>query len=261
MSVNKQILFSGVTNQINIPINTDWEYLDVETDIVEFQDKAISQLLKTDKDFEVTRFVHADYQNRSDMNYEMYFYEGNGLTNINNWKMDYRADGFTTQEVYYYSNSFTNSFFKLDLYDSPIEAEQKNYLTIILPTQQGIRMSATMQTTQVFIRRPQFVLDYVGDKEGFFIYWLKKRTFLNINRFYMSAKFFNAKIGQFKRMMNRPQSSIQGDKYSFNSNEYFYYRVDLDYATHSYQVFDTYLATPQRVGGLVPIKWYEYVNP
>jgi hypothetical protein len=122
-------------------------------------------------------------------------------------------------------------------------------------------MSATMQSTDVFIRKPQFVLDYVGDKEGFFIYWLKKRNFLDISRFYMSAKFFNAKVGQFKRLMNRPQSSIQGNKYSFNSDEYFYYRVELDYDKHSYQVFDTYSLNPQRMGGLVPIKWYEYVNP
>jgi hypothetical protein len=175
--------------------------------------------------------------------------------------MDYRANGFTTQDVYYYSNSYTNSFFKLDFFDSPIESQQQNYLTVILPTQQGLRMSAFMQTTEVLIRKPQFVLDYIGDKEGFFLYWLKKRNFLDITRFYMSAKFFNAKTGQFQRMMNRPQASIQGNKYSFNSDEYFYYRVELDYVTQTYQVYDTYLPTPQRVGGLVPIKWYEYVNP
>ena len=149
----------------------------------------------------------------------------------------------------------------MDLYDSPIESQQKNYITIILPTQQGLRMSTQMQSTQVMIKKPQFVLDYVGDKEGFFIYWLKKRDFLDISRFYMTAKFFDGKTGQFVRMMNRPQSSVVGNKYAFDSNKYFYYRVDLDYLTHTYQVFDTYSVIPQRVGGLVPIKWYEYVNP
>ncbi len=262
MSVSRQILLSGtVNNQINIPINLDWEYLDVESDIIEFQDMAIEELLKTDKDFETTRFVHSVYENRTDINYEFYFFEGNGLSNQNNWKIDYRAEGFTTQEIYYYTNQFTNSFFKLDLYDSPIESQQKNYITIILPTQQGARMSTLMQSTQVLIRKPQFVLDYVGDKEGFFIYWLKKRDFLDISRFYMTAKFFDGKTGQFVRMMNRPQSSVVGNKYAFNSTDYFYYRVDLDYPTHTYQVFDTYSLVPQRVGGLVPIKWYEYVNP
>ena len=261
MNVSKQILYSGFTgNHINIPINLDWEYLDVDAEIKEYETSVVSELITTDNDFEVDRFFHADYNNKSEINYEFYFYEGSSLSNSANWKIDYRAEGFTTQDVYYYSNSFTNSFFKLDLYDSPIESQQENYITIILPTQQGLRMTTKMQTTDVQIRKPQFLLDYVGDKEGFFIYWLKKRNFLDISTFYMTAKFFDGKTGQFVRMMNRPQSTIQGNKFIFSSSEYFYYRVDMDYLTHSYKVYDIINPT-DRVGGTVPIKWYEYVNP
>jgi hypothetical protein len=261
MNVSKQILFSGFTNnRINIPINLDWEYLDVDSEIKEYETSILNELITTDKDFEVNRFFHADYDNKSEINYEFYFYEGGSLSNSSNWKIDYRAQGFTTQEVYYYANSFRNSFFKLDLYDSPIESEQENYITIILPTQQGLRMATKMQNTDVQIRKPQFLLDYVGDKEGFFIYWLKKRNFLDISTFYMTAKFFDGKTGQFVRMMNRPQSTIQGNKFIFSSSDYFYYRVDMDYLTHSYKVYDIVNPT-DRVGGTVPIKWYEYVNP
>jgi hypothetical protein len=261
MNVSKQILFSGFTNnRINIPINLDWEYLDVDSEIKEYETSILNELITTDKDFEVNRFFHADYDNKSEINYEFYFYEGASLSNASNWKIDYRAEGFTTQEVYYYANSFRNSFFKLDLYDSPIESEQENYITIILPTQQGLRMATKMQNTDVQIRKPQFILDYVGDKEGFFIYWLKKRNFLDISTFYMTAKFFDGKTGQFVRMMNRPQSTIQGNKFVFSSSDYFYYRVDMDYLTHSYKVYDIINPT-DRVGGTVPIKWYEYINP
>lgn len=261
MNVSKQILFSGFTsNRINIPINLDWEYLDVDSEIKEYETSILNELITTDKDFEVNRFFHADYNNKSEINYEFYFYEGASLSNVSNWKIDYRAQGFTTQEVYYYSNSFRNSFFKLDLYDSPIESQQENYITIILPTQQGLRMATKMQNTDVQIRKPQFILDYVGDKEGFFIYWLKKRNFLDISTFYMTAKFFDGKTGQFVRMMNRPQSTIQGNKFVFSSSDYFYYRVEMDYLTHSYQVYDI-INPNDRVGGTVPIKWYEYVNP
>jgi len=261
MSVSKQILFSGFTNnRINIPINLDWEYLDVDSEIKEYENSILNELITTDKDFEVNRFFHADYDNKSEINYEFYFYEGGSLSNSSNWKIDYRAQGFTTQEVYYYANSFRNSFFKLDLYDSPIESEQENYITIILPTQQGLRMATKMQNTDVQIRKPQFLLDYVGDKEGFFIYWLKKRNFLDISTFYMTAKFFDGKTGQFVRMMNRPQSTIQGNKFVFSSSDYFYYRVDMDYLTHSYKVYDI-INPNDRVGGTVPIKWYEYINP
>ena len=261
MNVSKQILFSGFTsNRINIPINLDWEYLDVDSEIKEYENSILNELVTTDKDFEVNRFFHADYDNKSEINYEFYFYEGASLSNASNWKIDYRAEGFTTQEVYYYANSFRNSFFKLDFYDSPIESQQENYITVILPTQQGLRMATKMQNTDVQIRKPQFLLDYVGDKEGFFIYWLKKRNFLDISTFYMTAKFFDGKTGQFVRMMNRPQSTIQGNKFIFSSSEYFYYRVDMDYLTHSYKVYDIINPT-DRVGGTVPIKWYEYVNP
>ena len=261
MNVSKQILFSGFTsNRINIPINLDWEYLDVDSEIKEYENSILNELITTDKDFEVNRFFHADYDNKSEINYEFYFYEGGSLSNSSNWKIDYRAQGFTTQEVYYYANSFRNSFFKLDLYDSPIESEQENYITIILPTQQGLRMATKMQNTDVQIRKPQFLLDYVGDKEGFFIYWLKKRNFLDISTFYMTAKFFDGKTGQFVRMMNRPQSTIQGNKFVFSSSDYFYYRVDMDYLTHSYKVYDI-INPNDRVGGTVPIKWYEYINP
>jgi hypothetical protein len=261
MSVSKQILFSGFTNnRINIPINLDWEYLDVDSEIKEYENSILNELITTDKDFEVNRFFHADYDNKSEINYEFYFYEGASLSNASNWKIDYRAEGFTTQEVYYYANSFRNSFFKLDFYDSPIESQQENYITVILPTQQGLRMATKMQNTDVQIRKPQFLLDYVGDKEGFFIYWLKKRNFLDISTFYMTAKFFDGKTGQFVRMMNRPQSTIQGNKFIFSSSDYFYYRVDMDYLTHSYKVYDIINPT-DRVGGTVPIKWYEYVNP
>ena len=261
MNVSKQILFSGFTsNRINIPINLDWEYLDVDSEIKEYENSILNELITTDKDFEVNRFFHADYDNKSEINYEFYFYEGGSLSNSSNWKIDYRAQGFTTQEVYYYANSFRNSFFKLDLYDSPIESEQENYITIILPTQQGLRMATKMQNTDVQIRKPQFLLDYVGDKEGFFIYWLKKRNFLDISTFYMTAKFFDGKTGQFVRMMNRPQSTIQGNKFVFSSSDYFYYRVDMDYLTHSYKVYDI-INPNDRVGGTIPIKWYEYINP
>jgi hypothetical protein len=157
----------------------------------------------------------------------------------------------------------------LDFYDTPDEKQQTNYLTIILPTQQGLTMEAQMQRTLVNIRKPQFVLDYVGDKEGFFIYWLKKRTFLDIDTFYMTAKFFNAKTGQFTKMMtgrgtnsieltNGPQSYISGNKYAFDNTQFLYYTVKLDYEKQTYQVFNTY---GQRLGTNLPIKWYEYVNP
>ena len=274
MSVNKiQLRRDAFTDkQLTIPVELKWDYLGLDMAIDEYEGEVITQVIGVGRDFEVTRFDHAPATGATDsteVNYEFYFYSGGSLDTLSNWRLDYRSEGFTTQEIYYYTNNYTNSFFKLDFYDTFDEKRQNNYITIILPTQQGLKMDAMMQRTPVTIKKPKFVLNYVGDKEGFFIYWLKKRNFLDIKTFYMTAKFYNAKTGQFTKMMtgkttdpldltNGPQALISGDKYSFDSTQYFYYRVELDYVNHTYQVFNT---KDQRVGTTIPIKWFEYVNP
>jgi hypothetical protein len=213
----------------------------------------------------------------TELNYEFYFYSGGSTNNINNWSDNYIAEGFSPQEIYYYSNNFSNSFFKLDLYDTLDEKRQKSYITIILPTQQGLKMSANMQTQIVEIKKPKFVLDYIGDKEGFFIYWLKSRDFLDITTFYMTAKFFNASNGQFTKMMagrypcdqsnlpislrdttNPSQGCFAGNTTKFDNAKHFYYTVNLDYETQTYQISNS---NGQRVGTTIPIKWFQYVNP
>ena len=272
MSVNKiKIPLDGfVDRQLTIPVQLTWDYLGLDQSIDEYESKVITEVIGVGRDFEVTRFAHAPQTGLTDdtqIKYEFNFYSGGSLDVSTNWKSNYQMEGFTTQEIFYYTNNFSNSFFKLDLYDNVDDKRQTNYVTIIIPTQQGLKMDAFMQTTPVTINKPSFVLDYVGDKEGFFIYWLKKREFLDISTFYMTAKFYDAKNGYFTKMMNVPQSSLSGNKYIFDGSQYFYYRVELDYEKHNYQVFNMnpsqtiYINDGQRAGTLEPIKWYEYVNP
>jgi hypothetical protein len=273
MSVNKFVIRQdGDTDkQINIPVELKWDYLGLDMAIQEYEKEVITEVIGVGRDFEISRFAHAPATgttNSTEINYEFYFYSGGSMNDINNWRVNYLSEGFTPQEVYYYENNFTNSFFKLDFYDTPDEKKQTNYLTVILPTQQGLKMDTQMQRTLVSIKKPEFILDYIGDKEGFFLYWLKKRTFLDIDTFYMSAKFYNAKIGQFTTMMtgrgatpfdltNGPQALLNDNKYAFDNTQFMYYTVKLDYPTQTYQVFNTY---GQRLGTNLPIKWYEYVN-
>jgi hypothetical protein len=276
MSVNKvTIVPDGANKQINIPVRLTWDYLGMDMAINEYETQVIKDVVGVGRDFEVSRFAHAPATGTTDnteVNYEFYFYSGGSLDSITSWNINYMSEGFTPQDLYYYNNNFSNSFFKLDLYDTPDEKRQINYLTIIIPTQQGLKMDTQMQRIIVSVKKPKFILDYVGDKEGFFLYWLKKRTFLDIDTFYMSAKFYNAKTGQFTKMMtgrgtdpidntNGPQSNINpgtNNKYLFDNTQYFYYTVKLDYLKQTYQVFNTY---GQRLGTNIPIKWYEYVNP
>jgi hypothetical protein len=281
MSVNKiQIRQEGfVDRELTIPVQLTWDYLGLDQSIEEYEADIIEQVVGIGGDFEVDRFPNApytffntttnQYDEITDIQYEFNFYSGGSLSASTSWGCNYQMEGFTTDEIFYFTNNFSNSFFKLDFYDNVDEKRQQNYITIIIPTQQGLTMDAVMQRTPVKIKKPYFVLDYVGDKEGFFIYWLKKRNFLNIDTFFMTAKFYDAKKGFFVKMMNMPQSSIQGDKFTFDNTKYFYYRVKLDYEKHNYEVFNMNPAQNgysqnnlnQRAGVTIPIKWYEYVNP
>ena len=282
MTVNKYYftkLYSET--QINLTFEMDWYNEGQEDSIEIFQTNAAEEVIGIASDFETARFVHKEYNCSvsgglqqpicTDVNYEFYFFSGNptNLSNVLSWGNSYFAKfippavPFTTSELYYNTNTFSKSFFKIDFYDLPDEKAQTNYITIILPTQQGSTEKATLTTylPTVDVKKPTFKLDYVGDKEGFFIYWLRNTDFFSADTFYMSAKFFDARSGQFTKMMNTPQSTFfsGGGEYSFDGQIYFYYKVVLDYSATTYQIFDNVgnrAGTPTN-----PLKWYEYVNP
>ena len=94
------------------------------------------------------------------------------------------------------------------------------------------------------------------------MYWLRDKEFYNIDTFYMTAKFFDAKLGQFIRLMNTGQFSSPikaGNWWRFKDEDYFYNKVVLNYDNKTYQVFDI---NDQRIGTENnPIKMYEYINP
>jgi hypothetical protein len=176
--------------------------------------------------------------------------------------MSYQQAGFSILELYYRTRPVTKSFFKIDFYDTTDDLTQKNYFTIILPTdsvkRETVILDPTFSTTADIII-PNFVLDYVFDKEGFFIYWLRDFEILKLSEFYMSIKFFDAKNGNFIRMMTVPQSQLTGMKYLFDQDLYFYRKVNLDYNNFTYKLYD--MITGSRVGDGTPLQWYEYVNP
>jgi hypothetical protein len=281
MTANKyRLTYSQIGNYINIPIEIDFDMVGRENLIEEFENDVIKRVVNPVEDFEVTRFAHQqwniDSQSGTNINYKFNFFNrdldisATTISNNSNWVTEYNFTNnpifsgitFTDKEIHYYTNSFKRSFFKLDLYDTPNTETQQLYLTIIIPTQQGktkqVNIGGSVPNI-VDIRTPHYTLDYVGDKEGYFIYWLKNPNNLNITEFFMSAKFFNAKFGQFIRLTNRPQSEIP-NKFNFNPKDYFYYKVNLTYSNYEY--FVTNVNGDVRYGqNNNPINWFEYVNP
>ena len=244
-----------------------WDFMGRDDSIQEYEIDAIKQVTGVPADFEIARFANNIYPNtESAINYEFNFYDYSlpiTANTVGSWTNTYLNNGFSVQDVYYFSKPFTKSFFKLDFYDTTEERTQQIYLSVILPVQQGLTQNVNLNPliTNVDIKRPYMVLDYIGeDKEGFFIYWLRNQDFIDISTFYMTAKFFDGRQGFFKQMTNTRQDLITPNKFNFNNADYFYYKVDLNYSNKTYEVYST--STNLRVGDSVsPIIWYEYVNP
>ena len=249
-----------------------WDFDGKEDSIEIYENEVVEEIIGEPKDFEVLRFSHQEYEVnnptrlKTEIVYEFFFFTGNPSTvssttsaDVGLWTNSY-LPSFTTTEIYFYNRPFIKSFFKIDFYDTTNPLTQTNYFTLIIPTQQGATESAIVSPTQPIqqIKKPKFILDFVGDKEGFFLYWLRGRDFLNITNFYMSAKFFDAKLGVFLPMINESQANLS-TKFNFNNPaDYFYYKVELNYDTDTYVVYknNNRIGTPAN-----SIKWYEYINP
>jgi hypothetical protein len=102
--------------------------------------------------------------------------------------------------------------------------------------------------------RPSMLLDYFGNKEGFFLHWFEDRNLLNIDTLYMTAKFFNAATGQYVKFTDSAQTDF-GNVYRV-PNRHFYYTVNFDYDDKTYEIVSnqTDVATND-------VFWFEYVNP
>jgi hypothetical protein len=270
MNFNRTKVVKNDTDKfINVPINMQWDFMRRDDGITEYEKDIVSQVIGNPQDFEIIRFAHNVFSNQdSHINYTFNFYDylqpiSATTIPITAWEPNYLNNGFSIQDVYYFSKSFVNSFFKLDFYDSPEDATQTLYLSMILPVQQGLTQSQILSTTlpPVQIKKPEMILDYIGnDKEGFFIYWLRNKNFIDVSTFYMKAKFFDAITGVYKEMTNTKQDLLTPSKFTFDHTKYYYYQVKLNYNTKTYEVYST--LTNSRVGDLnTPIIWYEYVNP
>lgn len=203
-------------------------------------------------------------------------YDPNDITS---W-YGYDFQGFTPEETYKSKTTFTKSFFKLDLYNSRDRKQQKLFISIIINPINGIKILRPTLSVQFpseipdgryncrpegeqFCPTPNFELDPINNNEGYFIYWLKEKTFLDIDVFYMSCKFYNGKTGEVTQLINTPQSyinTITSKPYSISKEDFYYYRVVLNQNRYTYTIYS--VSDGIRVGedSTNPIKFYQYFN-
>lgn len=206
-------------------------------------------------------------------------YEPSNPTNPTTW-YGYDFQTFTPEETYKNDKSFTKSFFKLDLYNSMDRKQQKLFISIILNPINGnkiLRPTLSVQCPadeadgryncrpegEQFCPTPRFELDPTINNEGYFIYWLKEKKLIDLNVFYMSCKFYNAKTGEVTQLINTNQmdiASTTSQPYSIPKETYYYYRVVLNQDRFQYTIYKTSDGTRVGQNSSNPINFYQYFN-
>ena len=293
MPVNKfKIVPDGTNKNLNVKLYSEWDLEDRDDAIDEYKNTVVEEVVGKPVDYEIGRFEFKF----GNIEYKFYFnnknlknapFTGNAYTSYPNYvDIAYQPTSvFTVPEIYYNGTAFKNSFFKLDFYDSSDPGTQSIQFTIIIPTHQGETQNVTYEFRNYIIKRPWFKLNKLTDKEGYYLYWIKNKNVFNIDTFYMSAKFFDAKTGKFLTFLTSKQSVLgisTPNKFTFtnNLNKFSYYKVKLDYNDFTYLVgglYETFtnVPSPSTTDGVItynntntnlfgtsnnPVVWYEYLD-
>ena len=292
MTANKFKIKVGKKDQdIRIPLQLTFEETGRGDLIKEYEDDVLRKLINPTKDFEVTRYNHAGYNCGGTYISELPILNSKigysfAFENAGVWSDAYNVGNmWTNLEIFRKSESLRNSFFKLDLYDTPYRRNQQLYISLIITPFSGQEKVLTVAypdgtTSSEFLKVPNFIFGANTNdvKENFYLYWLKEIVpDLDIFDFYMTAKFFNGRTGEIKKFTVLPQN-IGGMGMSYTLPEsFFYYHVQLDHATKSYIIkrMPNGLGLPpfsneERIGLInaptcgtadSPVVWFEYANP
>ena len=256
MIVNKyKIVNSNLSKKINVALDMNWDFLDREDSLIRYEGDILPDILGNPVDYEVERFFKQPEFKGIESGFTYNFNFKNASANT--WTLSYlKSDRFTFKEVYENQPKFGKSFFKLDLYDTTNNLRRKNYLTIII-NKRNNKVPYLLQNPERLVELdiPSYTLNYNKNQEGFFIYWFKDPSILNINTLYMSCKFFDANTGQFTVFTTKNQNeSTSPNQLSY---DFYYKQVNFNYTNYTY----TITPVDEIDNILTNIDWYEYVNP
>jgi hypothetical protein len=250
MLVNKyKILVSDTEKNLTIPFSMNLDLLGRGDTIDEYQEKVIDDVAAKPIDYETTRFSCKPNTNgNTSITYTFNF------SGTNEYENSYVVDGkFNAYQIFYNTAPIRKSFFKLDFYDSADPTKQRIYFSLILAPRQTVQTeNKTYNNVNYNIKIPKFILDHVGEKEGYYIYFFENVLVTELRTFYMKVKFFSGLDGQYTIFSSSPQSNYTNP---FNvPNSVFYYELNLDYSDRTYYF--------KNLAGQViqELTWYEYKN-
>ena len=292
MSVNRiQIKASLGDKKVTIPIGQSFDEVGREQLISVYEEVEQQDHINMPQDYETTQYAHDNPDDDYNMFYEFRFID----PTTGFYVTDYKAQGFSNRELAKNKKSFSNSFFKLDFFDSPNRNEQKILFTMIIPANNSTKdyevpVSAVDDPTEYytqtaagatapFVYYSEGVYEPIvqlgpgkGKNEGYYIQWLKDRELMDINTFYVACKFFNAKTGKIVRMVNKPIPNATEGIYDYL--DWFYYQLTLDVRTDNtipkynyvFRQFNRFLYQNNMTGGqkgtsISKLTFYEYINP
>lgn len=371
MDVNKyRILNSNQDIQLQMSIPTTWDFLNRGDLIDQYETIVAEEMVGEPQNFEMARFSRKRVSTSggyiTSVTHKFFFadYSQNPTFPLNltsTWENSYiLGNRFTAEELYKNLKPVQKSFFKLDLYDTTDAKKQKNYLTIILNTPQGLpeqivttetettyqckkynliskdiktirfrnccgtvesienntqggfqatfciqngedinvilynnanyiidtttgtqyfedsvvtytltfiedcacinpdgtvsNVTTTPISTAIESVSPIFILDHIGLRESYFIYWFKNPEIVNLDKLYMRAKFFDGKTGQFTTFTTKKQTDINPNNPYKIDNSYYYQEVTFDFVNYLYDIIADNKSLPV-------LQWYEYINP
>lgn len=270
MSVNKYTVnfsqFDETTGAtINIPINLGYQLVD-QDEIVQtkFVNTEINNNVNDTLDYDKVRFTpiittNNSFSFTSNITYRLHF-----LNNLNQYNtFSYFGEiGFDNFDVKFRKKGFTQSFLRLNFYDSDSTVNQRllSFITLFTKINQSDFSIGSIPpwgvVTSVNNLKTQFILgnslvNRTVNGEGFFIYHYKDEVTIDLPKeLYMRAEFNNAKDGKATGFMSTSNTNITIDNLvstTQNTNTtnniftkyilkkeggQYYYEIDTTYSTN-----------------------------
>lgn len=145
------------------------------------------------------------------------------LMNNTTTPMTYSEFGFDNEDVIFRKNRFINSFLKLDFFDSNIPTNQRRAFQIDLFSQlnddqrdgNGKLLDVSLMPVTYRIVNP--IKRFIGNYEGFFLYWFKNLDIYSYpQKLYAYTSFNNALDGNITQLLSF-ESAININDF-FNKN-------------------------------------------